>query len=77
MLRAISSVGSLGLCFGAGVMRDVRRVRTRVFAPRCAPIIAVRIAAATACATGGGKALPICRYAAVFFPEKVQLSGNP
>jgi len=32
---------------------------------------------ATAAATGGGKALPICRYIAVFLPENAHSSGKP
>ena len=35
------------------------------------------MASPSARATGGGKALPTCRYAAVFRPGKAQLSGNP
>jgi hypothetical protein len=35
------------------------------------------IALPTAVATGGGKALPTCRYAAVFLPENSQSSGKP
>lgn len=31
----------------------------------------------TAQATGGGKALPTCRYAEVFLPQKIQSSGKP
>ncbi len=38
---------------------------------------AARIDSPKAAATGGGKALPIWRYAAVFLPEKTQLSGKP
>lgn len=39
--------------------------------------IASRKFVATARATGGGKALPTCRYAAVFFPWNCQPSSNP
>src|SRR2546430_13196471 len=35
------------------------------------------MAVPSARATGGGKALPTWRYAAVLRPEKDQLSGNP
>src|SRR5919108_5492149 len=37
----------------------------------------VLILSPTARATGGGNALPTCRYAAVFLPENCQLSGKP
>ena len=42
-----------------------------------APFKALTIASPTAQATGGGKAFPTCRYAAVFLPENSQLSGKP
>src|SRR4051812_45494036 len=38
---------------------------------------AVAILTPTALATGGGNALPTCRYAAVLLPQNGQSGGNP
>ena len=50
---------------------------TRSAGPASAWVSAARMASPRARATGGGKALPTCRYAAVFRPENSHQSGKP